>query len=71
MGVGCALLLSARYGRPVRGQTKEKLNNRDASTGRCHGARPAENWLNAHVEDARKIAELAIRQAQNRLRSNQ
>ena len=53
-----------------QGQTKEKLNNRDALKLVASLVRdPLEIWLNAHVDHARKIAELAIRQAQSRLKS--
>ena len=64
-------VLSARVLDPqFQGQTKEKLNNRDALKLVAAMVRdPFENWLNTHVEDGKKIAELAIRQAQSRLRS--
>ena len=64
-------VLSARVLDPqFQGQTKEKLNNRDALKLVSSLVRdPLEIWLNAHVDDARKIAELAIRQAQSRLKS--
>jgi topoisomerase-4 subunit B len=64
-------VLSARVLDPqFQGQTKEKLNNRDAVRLVASQVRdPLELWLNAHVDDARKIAELAIKQAQSRLKS--
>lgn len=64
-------VLSARVLDPqFQGQTKEKLNNRDALKLVASLVRdPLEIWLNAHVDHARKIAELAIRQAQSRLKS--
>lgn len=64
-------VLSARLLDPqFQGQTKEKLNNRDAVKLIASLIRdPLELWLNQHVDDAKKIAELAIRQAQSRLRS--
>lgn len=64
-------VLSARLLDPqFQGQTKEKLNNRDAVKLMASLIRdPLELWLNQHVDDAKKIAELAIRQAQTRLRS--
>ena len=66
-----AFVLSARVLDPqFQGQTKDKLTNRDTlklvSTV-C--ADPLELWLNQNVEVGKKIAELAIRQAQARLRS--
>jgi len=66
-----AFVLSARVLDPqFQGQTKDKLTNRDALklvAAVC--ADPLELWLNQNVEAGRKIAELAIRQAQARLRS--
>lgn len=64
-------VLSARVLDPqFQGQTKEKLTNRDALkliAAICRD--PVELWLNQHVEAGKKIAELAIRQAQSRLKS--
>ena len=64
-------VLSARVLDPqFQGQTKEKLNNRDALKLVSAMVRdPFEHWLNTHVDDGKKIAELAIRQAQHRLKS--
>ena len=66
-----AFVLSARVLDPqFQGQTKDKLTNRDALklvAAVC--ADPLELWLNQNVEAGKKIAELAIRQAQARLRS--
>ena len=64
-------VLSARVLDPqFQGQTKEKLNNRDALKLVATMVRdPFETWLNAHVEHGKKIAELAIKQAQSRLKS--
>lgn len=64
-------VLSARVLDPqFQGQTKEKLTSRDALklvSTICRD--PVELWLNQHVEAGKKIAELAIRQAQSRLKS--
>lgn len=64
-------VLSAKVLDPqFQGQTKEKLNNRDAVKLISSMVRtPFENWLNIHVDDGKKIAELAIKQAMNRLKS--
>ena len=66
-------VLSARLLDPqFQGQVKEKLNSREAvklvSTMLLH---PFEAWLNQNVESGRAIAELAIRQAQSRLKDAQ
>lgn len=64
-------VLSARVLDPqFQGQTKDKLTSRDALKLISGLARdPVELWLNQHVEAGKKIAELAIRQAQSRLKS--
>ena len=55
-----------------QGQTKERLNSRDAVRLVSGFVRPAfELWLNAHVEQGKRLAELVIRQAQARTRSAQ
>ena len=55
-----------------QGQTKDRLNSRDALPLVVRMLRdPLELWLNEHPEDARKIAELAIRAAQARNRAAQ
>jgi len=55
-----------------QGQTKERLNSRDALKLVSAFVRPAlELWLNQHVEHGRKLAELVIRQAQARQRAGQ
>ena len=66
-----AFVLSARVLDPqFQGQTKDKLTNRDAlklvSTV-CSD--PLELWLNQNTEIGKKIADLAIKQAQARMRS--
>ncbi|MCB6182466.1 DNA topoisomerase IV subunit B [Leeia sp. TBRC 13508] len=64
-------VLSAKVLDPqFQGQTKEKLNSREALKLVAGVVRlPFETWLNAHVEDAKKLAEMAISQAMSRLRS--
>ena len=66
-----AFVLSARVLDPqFQGQTKDKLTNRDALklvSAVCSD--PLELWLNQNTEYGKKIAELAIRQAQARMRS--
>ncbi|WP_018606964.1 DNA topoisomerase IV subunit B [Uliginosibacterium gangwonense] len=66
-------VLSARILDPqFQGQVKEKLNSREAvklvSTMLLH---PFEAWLNQNVEFGKAIAELAIKQAQSRLKDAQ
>ncbi len=66
-------MLAARVLDPAfQGQIKERLNSRDAVALVSKMMRdPFELWLNEHPEDARKIAELAIRAAQARVRTGQ
>ena len=66
-----AFVLSARVLDPqFQGQTKDKLTNRDAlKLVAAVSGDPLELWLNQNVEYGKKIAELAIRQAQARMRS--
>ncbi len=68
-----SFVLSARVLDPqFQGQTKERLNSRDAVrlvAGYVRGQ--FELWLNQHVDQGRKLAELVIRQAQARQRSAQ
>ena len=55
-----------------QGQTKERLNSRDAVALVARMLRdPLELWLNEHPDEAKKIAELAIRAAQARTRAGQ
>lgn len=55
-----------------QGQTKERLNSRDAVRLVAGFVRPTfELWLNTHVEQGKRLAELVIRQAQARTRSAQ
>lgn len=68
-----SFVLSAKVLDPqFQGQIKERLNSRDAVRLVSNLVRPAlELWLNHHVDDAKKIAELAIKQAQARSRAAQ
>jgi topoisomerase-4 subunit B len=68
-----SFVLSAKVLDPqFQGQTKERLNSRDALRLVSAYVRPAlELWLHQHVEWGRKLAELAIRQAQVRQRAAQ
>ena len=55
-----------------QGQTKERLNSRDALRLVSAYVKPAlELWLNHHVEHGKKLAELVIKQAQTRQRASQ
>ncbi len=68
-----SFVLSAKVLDPqFQGQTKERLNSRDALRLVANYIRPAlELWLNQHVEHGKKLAELVIRQAQTRQRASQ
>lgn len=55
-----------------QGQTKEKLTSREAFRLVTNFVRPQfEYWLNDHIEEGKKLAELANRQAQNRQRQSE
>ena len=55
-----------------QGQIKERLNSRDAVRLVSTFVRPGlELWLNQHVDQGRRLADLVIRQAQTRQRSAQ
>lgn len=66
-----SFVLSAKILDPqFQGQTKERLSSREAvKLVSSMIADPFELWLNEHVDYGKKLAELAIRQAQNRLKS--
>jgi topoisomerase-4 subunit B len=68
-----SFVLSAKVLDPqFQGQTKERLNSRDALRLVSTYVRPAfELWLGQHVEHGRRLAELVIRQAQARQRAGQ
>ena len=66
-------VLSARILDPqFQGQVKERLTSRDALKLVTQVIKdPLEVWLNAHVDDGKRIAELAIQQALTRMKSAQ
>jgi topoisomerase IV subunit B len=68
-----SFVLSAKVLDPqFQGQTKERLNSRDALRLVSAFVKPAlELWLNQHVEHGKKLAELVIKQAQTRQRAAQ
>jgi topoisomerase-4 subunit B len=68
-----SFVLSAKVLDPqFQGQTKERLNSRDAVKLVATFTRPSlELWLNEHVEYGKKLADLVIKQAQSRMRSAQ
>ncbi|HBC68779.1 MAG TPA: DNA topoisomerase IV subunit B, partial [Sutterella sp.] len=67
-----SFVLSAKALDPqFQGQTKEKLTSRDVLRLVSSFVRPQfEYWLNDHVEQGKKLAELVIRQAQSRQRAS-
>jgi len=68
-----SFVLSAKVLDPqFQGQIKERLNSRDAVRLIASFVRPQlEFWLNQHPEHGRRIAELAVQQAQARTRALQ
>lgn len=68
-----SFVLSAKVLDPqFQGQTKERLNSRDALRLVASMVRPAlQLWLHQHVEHGKRLAELAIRAAQSRQRAAQ
>jgi len=68
-----SFVLSAKVLDPqFQGQTKERLNSRDALRLISQFTRPPlELWLNQHVDYGKKLAELVIKQAQTRQRASQ
>ena len=68
-----SFVLSAKVLDPqFQGQTKERLNSRDALRLVSAYCKPAlELWLNQHVDQGRKLAELVIKAAQTRQRASQ
>ncbi|MBV8658417.1 MAG: DNA topoisomerase IV subunit B, partial [Burkholderiales bacterium] len=67
-----SFVLSAKVLDPqFQGQTKERLSSRDALRLVSTQVRdPFELWLNEHMEYGRKLADMAIRQAQARLKAS-
>ncbi|MGC4062188.1 MAG: DNA topoisomerase IV subunit B [Aquabacterium sp.] len=68
-----SFVLSAKVLDPqFQGQTKERLNSRDALRLVGTYVKPAlELWLNQHVDHGKKLADLVIKQAQARQRAGQ
>jgi topoisomerase-4 subunit B len=68
-----SFVLSAKVLDPqFQGQTKERLNSRDALRLVTAYVKPAfDLWLGQHVEHGKKLAELVIKQAQARQRAGQ
>jgi topoisomerase IV subunit B len=68
-----SFVLSAKVLDPqFQGQTKERLNSRDALRLVSAYVKPAlELWLSQHVDFGKKLAELVIKQAQTRQRASQ
>ncbi|MEK8031357.1 DNA topoisomerase IV subunit B [Ideonella sp. DXS29W] len=68
-----SFVLSAKVLDPqFQGQTKERLNSRDALRLVSAYVKPAlELWLSQHVDWGKKLAELVIKQAQTRQRASQ
>ncbi|MBR9868955.1 MAG: DNA topoisomerase IV subunit B [Oceanospirillales bacterium] len=68
----CCYVLSAKMQDPqFSGQTKERLSSRHIAGFISGATKDAFSlWLNRHVEDGEKLAELVISNAQKRLRSN-
>ena len=68
-----SFVLSAKVLDPqFQGQTKERLNSRDALRLVSTYVKPSlELWLNQHVDHGKKLAELVIKQAQARQRAGQ
>ncbi|HSW03200.1 DNA topoisomerase IV subunit B [Aquabacterium sp.] len=68
-----SFVLSAKVLDPqFQGQIKERLNSRDAlRLVSAYLRPPLELWLNQHVADGKKLAELVIKQAQTRQRASQ
>ena len=67
----CAYVLSSKLEDPqFSGQTKERLSSREAAAFVSGVAKDAFSlWLNQHTEEAEKLAEMCIANAQSRLRS--
>jgi topoisomerase-4 subunit B len=68
----CSYVLSSKLADPqFSGQTKERLSSREAAAFVSGVAKDAFGlWLNQHTEEAEKIAELCISNAQSRLRKS-
>jgi topoisomerase-4 subunit B len=68
----CCYILSAKMRDPqFAGQTKERLSSRQIAAFISGTVKDAFSlWLNRHVDEGEKIAELVIANAQRRMRSN-
>ena len=67
----CCYVLSSKLQDPqFSGQTKERLSSREAAAFVSGVSKDAFSlWLNQHTEEAEKLAEMCINNAQSRLRS--
>lgn len=67
----CCYVLSSKLTDPqFSGQTKERLSSREAAAFVSGVAKDAFSlWLNQHTEEAEKLAEMCINNAQGRMRS--
>jgi topoisomerase-4 subunit B len=67
----CAYVLSSKLSDPqFSGQTKERLSSREAAAFVSGVAKDAFSlWLNQHTQEAEKLAEMCINNAQSRLRT--
>ncbi len=68
----CCFILSAKLADPqFSGQTKERLSSRECAAFISGVSKDAFSlWLNQHTEEADKLAEMFISNAQSRLRKN-
>jgi topoisomerase-4 subunit B len=68
----CSYVLSSKLADPqFSGQTKERLSSREAAAFVSGVAKDAFSlWLNQHTEDAEKLADLCINNAQSRLKKS-
>lgn len=68
----CSYVLSAKIQEPqFSGQTKERLSSRQIVAFISATVKDAFSlWLNSHVEDGKKIADIVINSAQKRLRAS-
>jgi topoisomerase-4 subunit B len=68
----CSYVLSSKLADPqFSGQTKERLSSREAAAFVSGVAKDSFSlWLNQHTEDAEKLADLCINNAQSRLKKS-
>lgn len=68
----CSFVLSAKLDDPqFSGQTKERLSSREAAAFVSGVAKDSFSlWLNQHTEDAEKLADMCINNAQSRLKKS-